>query len=46
MGPTDVTDHTQVEVAGFRDASEFMITAEAGGAAEAPSEPLVLVPLD
>lgn len=46
MGPADVTDHTQVEVGGFRDASEFMITAEAGGAAEAPSEPLVLVPLD
>ena len=46
MGPADVTDHTQVEVGGFRNATEFMITAEGSGAADSPSEPLVLVPLD
>ena len=46
MGPSDVTDHTEVKVAGFSEATEFMITAEADGTSETPSEPIVTVDLD
>lgn len=46
MGPNDVEEHTEVSVEGFQNASEFMITAEDGGAAPAPSDPLVTVSLN
>lgn len=46
MGPDDVSTHTEVEVGGFRDASEFMITAEDSGGSDSPSEPIVSVLLD